>query len=467
MRFLLLPSVALLLAVGGPAAGQQLAATDTNDVYQTKHHYWLSFPQLLWTGLVWPLGQFTIYAEHSELPQRVHNFFTNADHTFGIFPQVQFGGETGTAGGLRLFHNNLFGAGKQLELLYLVRNGERHKGAGLYHDPSLGGSNFNLTLEGDFLKTDNQSATVNGGLEALEDLGGVGEIENGFAVEQADVLASLGWSSNAGDLAEFTPELSFALRLGYGRRELSLVNPAADSLQGLVPSYTPRARGAAGLGQALSFFSAGIGLGYDDRDYQRPVRTLTHPLNYQLPGRILLAVDDLYYHYRDTYFPERGGLLRADADLVQGGDDVSFLRWSAEVQRFFTLFWRYRILAVRARIEKVHALGDDGIVPYVDLPTLGGSQRLRGYKRGFFRGEGALLLSAEYRYPIWDTWNAFLFFDEAQVFDRFDQIKSDRFEYSWGGGLSLRTVQGFLVSVRLARSDQENALIGFSLEQEF
>ncbi len=99
--------------------------------------------------------------------------------------------------------------------------------------------------------------------------------------------------------------------------------------------------------------------------------------------------------------------------------------------------------------------------------ALGGSQRLRGYHRGSLRGQGALLLSAEYRYPIWDTWNAFLFWDEGQVFDEYGQVAADRFRTAYGAGVVLRTSRALLLSLRVGHSAQEKALTGFSLEQEF
>ena len=122
---------------------------------------------------------------------------------------------------------------------------------------------------------------------------------------------------------------------------------------------------------------------------------------------------------------------------------------------------------MRARLDKAHALGDDSIIPYSDLTTLGGTHRLRGYRRGSFRGEGSLLLSAEYRYPIWDTWNAFLFWDEGQAFDQYEDLGLNQLEYSYGAGISVRTERAFLFGLRIARSHEEEALTGFSLEKEF
>ena len=92
---------------------------------------------------------------------------------------------------------------------------------------------------------------------------------------------------------------------------------------------------------------------------------------------------------------------------------------------------------------------------------------MRGYRRGSFRGEGSLLFSAEYRYPVWDTWNAFLFWDEGQVFDRYGDLDPGGFEHSYGAGISVRTERAFLFGLRIARSDEEEALAGFSLEKEF
>ena len=115
----------------------------------------------------------------------------------------------------------------------------------------------------------------------------------------------------------------------------------------------------------------------------------------------------------------------------------------------------------------MRSIGDGRWIPYTDLLTLGGNTSTRGYERGYFRGQGALLLSAEYRYPIWDTWNAFLFLDESNIFDHFADIDSEGFRSSYGGGISLRTEYGLLGKVQIAHSAEKAALIGFTFEQDF
>ena len=423
--------------------------------YQTKHYPALQIPQLLWTGLVYPLGEFTIYAEHTELATRVNDWFTNEAGTFGLFPQVNFGGETGFGGGLRTFHTDLFGKGKEFEALFIYAS-EGQMGSALYHDPGIGGGAFYWTLAGDYLKTESSDATINAAVSEKERF-------QQFEIEQYDIFSTLGWRAEAGPLEDYKKNLYIEGRVGLGSRDFSERFGPGELLP--FRGYTDQAEELIGLGQSISLYTFGLQAIYDDRDFKTPKSELSHPLNYVFPGRVL-EYDGAYYHsYRDIAYPERGGLLAAGADFATG-DNIKFWRLTAEAQRFFTLFWSNRILALRTRVEKVTAIGDD-LIPFTDLPTLGGSQRHRGYERGFFRGEGALLLSAEYRWPIWDTWDAYLFWDEGQVFDQYDDIKTDRFHSSFGAGLSIRTEQAFILGLRIGHSAQENALTGFSLEREF
>lgn len=420
---------------------------DSVKAFSSPHRPLLSWPRSLWTAVVYPLGAFTIYAERTELPRRAVDWFTNSQRTFGVFPQLQLGGETGSGGGVRSFHTNLFGRGKQFAGSYLFSRSNRHQLQVRYRDPALRGGPWQWELGGDFLRTDNGDATINGAAEEDEAFR--------LRLGQFDLRAALGWSSNAGALAAYTSGLHLEASAGYGRRDLHQV--AGLPLTG--DAYH-------GLGRRLSLGWVGGRLAYDSRDYTPPRATLSHPLNYQFPGRILRREGELYHNFRNLAYPERGGLLQVGGELAWGEAGTRFWRQEAEFQRFFTLFWRERVLALRARLDRVMALGS-GQIPYADLPTLGGSQRLRGYHRGSLRGQGALLLSAEYRYPVWDTWNAVLFWDEGQAFDRYGQLEPGRLHTAYGAGLVLRTSRAFLLSLHLAHSAEEPALAGFALEQEF
>ena len=279
-----------------------------------------------------------------------------------------------------------------------------------------------------------------------------------------DVEARLGWRPHAGPLERYRRNLYIEAGIGYARRDFRQQFGNEPLLSD--PGSTPQARLLPGVGREISFYRFLGRIAYDDRDYRGPARKLLLPVNYRLPGRLLAYADGLYHFYRDLGYPERGGLFEVEATVATGSDGVRFFRLAAEVQRFVTLFRRNRILAVRARLEKAHRMGS-GIVPYPDLVVLGGKQEMRGYRRGALRGEGVLLVSAEYRYPIWDTWNAFLFWDEGQMFDEYEEVGMDGFRTCWGGGISFRTETGFLGKLQIGHSAVEKAVVGFTLEQGF
>ena len=448
LAWFLLARVSGVLAspVGPQAAPTAAAEADTLDVYETRHNHLLAFPKHLWNALIYPIGQFTIWAE-----QRGQFDRRGRTKRSGWFPYVVLGGESGTGeetgagAGVKLFRNDLFGRGKRFSTS-LVANRSNYSGAARYEDRGIGGGPWywNAALEAQDTKY--EKATINGE-------GGSGGREKRFRNRQRDVRLALGHHSNYGETEGYEPDAVIELRLAYGFRRYDDI--------GRSPS------GMAGANEAIDLLSAGLRVAFDDRDFKPPTTSISPPLNYQLPGRVLLFANDRYYRFRDRAYPERGGLIQVEADYTAGSREVRYYRYAAEIQRFFTLFYPNRILAFRARLEKAHPLGDDSMVPYSELTTLGGGQRLRGYRRGFFRGEGSLLFSAEYRYPIWDTWNAFLFWDEGQVFDAYDVLEMDRFEHSYGAGISVRTERAFLCGVRIARSEEEAGLVGVSLRQEF
>ena len=199
-------SMLLWAAISDSASGQTDSAetgTDSTEVYETAHYPVLQLPQTLWTWLVYPIGQTTIYAEHEKLPKKVREWFTNEEQTFGIFPHVQLGGETSTAGGGQLF---LFTRSHQLNAAYMPRDADRHSGSLQYTD--FAGATTYWDVEADYLKTNDEGSTANGSVE--DRLGAL------FAVERADILATVGWRSNDGPLHLYNKGFSVEGRVGWG-----------------------------------------------------------------------------------------------------------------------------------------------------------------------------------------------------------------------------------------------------------
>ncbi|MBZ0264622.1 BamA/TamA family outer membrane protein [bacterium] len=63
---------------------------------------------------------------------------------------------------------------------------------------------------------------------------------------------------------------------------------------------------------------------------------------------------------------------------------------------------------------------DNGTIPFYYLSELGSTETIRGFERGRLRDRDMMLVSAEYRYPVWRNWERagadfFLFMDAGQV----------------------------------------------------
>lgn len=52
----------------------------------------------MWNGLIYPIGQFTIWVERTEVSEWLVNLLANKGETLGLFPYVALGGETGIDG---------------------------------------------------------------------------------------------------------------------------------------------------------------------------------------------------------------------------------------------------------------------------------------------------------------------------------------------------------------------------------
>ena len=73
---------------------------------------------------------------------------------------------------------------------------------------------------------------------------------------------------------------------------------------------------------------------------------------------------------------------------------------SIYLQQYVPLPNRYRTIALRAAAVMTDAR-DGQQVPFYYMPTLGGSQTLRGFREFRFQDANSMLLTAEYRWEAW------------------------------------------------------------------
>jgi hypothetical protein len=208
----------------------------------------------------------------------------------------------------------------------------------------------------------------------------------------------------------------------------------------------------------------------DDRSIEE-LATLERPSGY---GQRSDAVGAALTLLRDTTTemarPLRGGIQRiklsrtwnSRTDRSPGeaiGSDFWTLR--GEVQQFVPLWFSKQALAVRLFASWIEP-DEPKHVPFQRLLTNDDPDLLRGYDDFRWRDRGITVLTAEYRWPFWANRTAddagadiYLFSDAGQVFGEFTDISRDTMTLSYGCGLRIVGLSGFIGRCEVAWSEED------------
>ena len=136
-------------------------------------------------------------------------------------------------------------------------------------------------------------------------------------------------------------------------------------------------------------------------------------------------------------------------------DDLEYWTIRGDLWRFINLF-KKRILVLRVLVESTDRPKDKPLLPYYLRGKLGGQEDLRGYLNNRFVDNDLFMYSVEYRYPIWDVVDAFLFFNEGRVFTSItDNFSLDDLHYSGGFGFRIWNNRGLLLSTTFCISEEK------------
>jgi len=166
--------------------------------------------------------------------------------------------------------------------------------------------------------------------------------------------------------------------------------------------------------------------------------------------------------------PTKGGVNILSLSYNIGTDitrDLKFTNASIDIRRYFDLF-RERVLYIRLKAQSLDRQGGSPGIPFYLQNRMGGVESLRGFSRGRFTGYDAALATMEYRYPIWDVIDAFLFLDEGRVFE--DISKDFTFKDwkpSYGFGIRVWGVESTIFSFQTAFS-KEGTRFYFQLSEK-
>lgn len=134
------------------------------------------------------------------------------------------------------------------------------------------------------------------------------------------------------------------------------------------------------------------------------------------------------------------------------GDQFDFWKLTYSLRKYLHLF-ENRVLLLRFTAEMTEPFSDKEI-PFYYLATLGHHATMRGFKRGRFFDRDLLLLSAEYRIPMWHHFTTSFFVDAGQVAGNIVRdFQLDEFRYGYGTGLRYWTAHDFRASLEFGFSE--------------
>ena len=379
-----------------------------------------------------PLKWSIIWVNEKQVLQKLSDFFLNEEGTAGFYPSISVGGRTDFAGGITYFNRNLFNSGHSLDLTTFFTNPQNYKLSFSYKIPP-NGSRYQLDLRGNVRQNDDQDIFV-GGNNGPEDL------EVDYKIEQYNIQGDIGYLVQGNLLTTLTGGLSHAVV-----NDFSNFTETGEPTEGYINPV------GFGFG-STTLANTGVSATLDLRNADSKNRN----------SNLVSTVTSSYDFKQTKIRVYSGALLDAGLSYYRSTNttDYEFLYYFCDWQQFVPLpgLPNNRRLAFRARFEKRYPLGDAS-VPFFEQSVLGDADNLRGYEQDRFRSLGSLLLTLEYRYPIWDTWDAVIFTDQGQVFNEFSQLGVNRFHGAYGTGLRFMTTSDFLFRIEVAFSKEETQTI--------
>ena len=363
-------------------------------------HHILAFPSYLLHWSTRPIGWGVKWAEKT-LP----DLLQGERSPYGVYPLFELGGDVGIAYGLLLYHNKFLTYNHQIRLEALFGSEEYNDFDLEYTIPSFispgGQLNLDASYSNDPVKSfygGNSSTIDSERLYATEELEGEIEYRNSISTNTQLRLSSRYW------------------KMDISRNETIIEDP--------LPLLSPQLRGTTSL---LSMGSSII------FDFVKGTPRTVQGARY-IAG------------------------LEWNRSLTD--DEFHYLSYTLEWQQFFPLPFlpNSRRLAFKTSLEKAEPLGDKEI-PFFDSPSLGSSYNLRGFSSDRFRDDGSLLLTLEYRYPMWNFADIVFFVDEGQVFNQYSDISINDFHTSYGFGLHLISTKGFAFRSEFAFSRESSRVI--------
>lgn len=149
-------------------------------------------------------------------------------------------------------------------------------------------------------------------------------------------------------------------------------------------------------------------------------------------------------------YARRGGLYQLTYHNYADIDgDYSFDRVDGEIVQHLPLLRENWVVSLHGLVQTT--LGDEDVVPYFLLPSLGSGSTLRGYSSWRFRDRHSLLLTGELRWiPNRMAVDMGIFYDMGKVTSRWDDLSLEGLKSNVGIGIRFHSLVATPLRIELA-----------------
>jgi len=153
-------------------------------------------------------------------------------------------------------------------------------------------------------------------------------------------------------------------------------------------------------------------------------------------------------------YARRGGLYEVEYHNWSDRDDVySFDMLEVDLVQHLPVLRETWVLSLHGRVQTV--LGDDDLVPYFLMPSLGSGSTLRAYPSWRFRDRHSMLLQGEWRWIASRlALDLAIFYDTGKVTSERDDLDFDGLESNWGFGVRFHGPAATPLRVELAKGGE-------------
>jgi len=214
------------------------------------------------------------------------------------------------------------------------------------------------------------------------------------------------------------------LKVGYISRNFNLT---------LQPQYIVNKR--IYIGGLLSYKASNVSVDSTDSFMEEQIYSVYGDAGWRGFNQLSLGIVAAFDSRDNQYFPERGLFMKSVLSFTPKWLVKSFPLADFQIDtRYFKSIVNGQVLALQGVVSGVLS-GDE--IPFQLMPTIGGADLFRGFRRGMYRQNFTALVQSEYRVSLYKRLKSVAFFTLGNVFDSHFAANS-KLKIAYGAGLRYR-----------------------------